>query len=155
MDERDALHHLVDRAPKESLAELLALLFPIVYPPDPSDVSQIVTFFPTEPGTTMLESSREAEFETRQRLTPEADVKSVASRMQEALDRALDRLRVRPETLGRPVGESALTTADGFLELRCDWQSETGRHRLGTFYLEQQEIATFERVQMSETGAEL
>ncbi|HVI79247.1 MAG TPA: hypothetical protein VM715_14015, partial [Candidatus Acidoferrum sp.] len=54
-DDRKALHELIDQAPEEALPRLLAWLTRLVHPPGSSEEGGMITFFPTEPGTTTPE----------------------------------------------------------------------------------------------------
>jgi hypothetical protein len=154
-DDRKALHELVDQAPEEALPRLLAWLTRLLYPSESSGASEMITFFPTEPGTADPEATSEAEREWRERFTAEADLDRTSEWVEQRVLRAVERLGLSRESLGRPLGQSASGTAESFLELQCDWQAGPRRHRLSTFYLEKQEIITFERAQVSEAGSEL
>jgi hypothetical protein len=154
-DDRRALHELVDQAPEEVLPHLLGWLTDLLHPSESSEVGGLITFFPTEAETTDPAATSEAEIERLPPLPAGADL-GMAGRVEQDLARALGRLGVRPESLGMQVGQSASGTREGFLELQCDWQAGLRRrHRLGTLYLEKQEIITLERVQVSEGGAQL
>src|SRR5437868_6757548 len=114
-----------------------------------------MTFFPTEPGTTDPAATSAAEREWRERLTAEADLAGTSGTIEQSILRALQRLGLRRESLGRPRGQSASGTAEGFWEVQGDWQAGPRRHRLNMFYLEGQEVITFEQVQVSEGGSAL
>jgi hypothetical protein len=101
-DARKALHELVDQAPEEALPRLRAWLTRLVSPPEPSEGSGLITFFPTEPGTTDPEATSVAERERRERLIAEADLAGTSGSIEQGILRALERLGLRPESLGRP-----------------------------------------------------
>lgn len=153
--DRQALHDLVDQAPEEALPRLLAEWTYTLFPPEPSGASGMITFFPNESGALDTEASRVAEFEQRPGLTVEADLEQLSNRVEQQVARAIERLGIHPESLGTQTGQSAAGTTEGFLELRCDWQAGPRRHRLSTFYVEQQEVITFERIQLTESGSVL
>jgi len=67
----------------------------------------------------------------------------------------VERLGVSIESLGTQTGQSASGTADGSMELRCEWRKGRIRHRINTFYIEREEIITLEIAQVSEAGSEL
>ena len=64
-DDRKALHELIDQAPEEALPRLFAWLTRLLHPPGSSEEGGMITFFPTEPGTTTPEPTDEAEKERR------------------------------------------------------------------------------------------
>ena len=154
-DDRQAVHELVDQAPEEVLPYLLGWLTELLHPSESSAAESLITFFPTEAETIDAAATSETENEPLPPLPAEAD-RGRVDQVDQDLARALARLGVRPESLGMPVGQSASGTREGFLELHCDWQAgPRRRHRLGTLYLEKQEIITLERVQVSEGRAQV
>src|SRR4051812_4942902 len=79
-DARKPLHELVDQAPEEALPRLQAWLTRLLSPPESSEGSGLITFFPTEPGTTDPEATSAAERERRGRPTPHSDLRPNADR---------------------------------------------------------------------------
>jgi hypothetical protein len=71
-DDRKALHELIDQAPEEALPRLFAWLTGLLHAPGSSEEGAMITFFPTEPGTTTPEPTDEADKEWRERLTATA-----------------------------------------------------------------------------------
>jgi hypothetical protein len=155
--DRQALHDLIEHAPDEQLPRLLDLVTRFLHPPESPAESEVVTFVPRQPGPTDPEAARRAAIERRQRLLGEGPLETSASQLiRQHLLPALDRLGLSVENLiSYPGGYGGMSGAEGFLEIERNWREETGRHRLGAFALHGQEIVTYERAQVSETGSEL
>ena len=159
-DHRKALHDLVDQAPERDLPRLLDLLTHSLFAVE----SESITFFPVEPGTSDRKSAMQTRFDRpaqqfteETKLNDEADLqlRTLQESIQQQLLSAVERLGVSLESLGTQVGQGASGTPDGFMELRCEWRKGRIRHRITTFYIEKQEIITFEIAQLSEVGSEL
>ena len=80
---------MIDQAPEEALPRLAHTFA------TPAGVLRgrgMITFFPTEPGTTTPEPTNEAEKERRERLTAEVDLGRMSERVEQRVLRAVERL---------------------------------------------------------------
>src|SRR5438270_1961949 len=126
-DDRQALHDLVDQAPEEALPHLRAWLTRLLSPSEPPEGIGLITFFRNEPGTTDPEAMSATE---RAALTAMVDLAHRSDSVEQVVLRTLERLGLSRDSLGRPTGQNASGTAEGFWEVQCDWQDGSRRHRL-------------------------
>jgi hypothetical protein len=153
-DYRQTLHELVEQAPEEDLPQLVDLMKRFLHPLDFPLQGEVITFVPKEPGTPASEPD---EIEQRRRtLLWEAHSGSRWNQLvRQQRRRAVERLGLDLESLGMPRGGGSSGGSNDTVEQWSDWQAGSRRHRLRTFYLQGQEVITFERAQVSETGSEL
>jgi hypothetical protein len=153
-DRRQALHDLVEETREEDLPLLRELVGrfqrPLEFP------VQAVGSPVSEAGVVSTRSSDETNMEQRrQDLVLEAHMQARMSHLNEAhIAKVAKRLDLDPRWIAVAGGGASIGEGDA-VEISRHWFDGTAFIRLNTFYLEQQQIITFEKAEISNAGPDV
>ena len=142
-DQSKKLHDLIEQAREEDLPLLSELVARFQRPLD----------FATKPAPTALPQSRPAERRQDEILLAHLHARTTHLIWQH-MARTAERLGIKPERIEMTAGGASIGANDA-VQMTRHWRETSTFCRLNTFHVEDQEVITFDRSGVSNSGSEL